>query len=76
MFKSKILMLTVFAASASLLMVSCGSTPAAEPAPVEETAEEKASHLYGSGMFIINPPWQLKEKLEECISFYSKVLAY
>lgn len=44
--------------------------------PDEETAEEKASHLYGSGMFIINPPWQLKEKLEECISFYSKVLAY
>ena len=41
MFKSKILMLTVFAASASLLMVSCGSAPAAEPAPVEETAEEK-----------------------------------
>ncbi len=35
----------------------------------EEMKQEKASHLYGSGMFLINPPWQLKEQLDQCINF-------
>ena len=26
--------------------------------------EEDKAHMYGSGMFFINPPWMLKEKLE------------
>lgn len=30
-----------------------------------ETTEEAGSHLYGSGMFIVNPPWKLKEAMEE-----------
>ena len=37
----------------------------------EFTFEEK--NLSGSGMLVINPPWQLKEKLEESISLLSKL---
>ena len=39
-----------------------------------ELTEENGSHLYGSGMFIMNPPWQLKEQLEESRLFLEKVL--
>jgi 23S rRNA (adenine2030-N6)-methyltransferase len=31
--------------------------------------------LYGSGMFIINPPWTLKSQLEETLAWLTQVLA-
>ena len=37
--------------------------------------EENKCHLYGSGMFIINPPWQLKENLTECINVLKENLS-
>ncbi len=30
----------------------------------EETTEAAGPHLYGSGMFIVNPPWKLREEME------------
>ncbi len=35
----------------------------------EELSKENGSHLYGSGIFMINPPWQLEEKLNSVSSF-------
>lgn len=40
--------------------------------PEDFMADDKA-HLYGSGMFILNPPWQLKEKMESAIRFLEKI---
>lgn len=40
MIKSKLVMLTAIFAAASLFMVSCGSKPEPEPAPVEDSADE------------------------------------
>lgn len=39
----------------------------------EEMSEQKASHMYGSGMFIINPPWQLDSKMNETLGFLKSV---
>ena len=33
---------------------------------------EKEMGLYGSGMLIINTPWQVKEKIQDAISFLNK----
>ena len=38
-----------------------------------ELTEEKGSHLYGSGMFVINPPYTLKESLEKSSRFIEKL---
>ena len=38
--------------------------------------EETGSHLYGSGMFIINPPWQLKEQMEDARIFLENTLKF
>lgn len=35
----------------------------------ESMEEEAGSHLYGSGMFIVNPPWKLKEEMEEAVKY-------
>ncbi len=40
----------------------------------DEMKKEDGSHMLGSGMFIMNPPWQLKEKMEEALDFLHKVL--
>ena len=42
-----------------------------DPAKMQE---EEGAHLYGSGMFIMNPPYLLKENLEEAAKFYTKLL--
>ena len=34
-----------------------------------EMTEESKAHLYGSGMLVINPPWQLKEEMQEAVTF-------
>ncbi len=39
-----------------------------------EMQKEDGAHLYGSGMFIMNPPYLLKENLEEAAKFYTKLL--
>lgn len=39
----------------------------------ESLKEEKGSHMYGSGIFIMNPPWKLKENLEEAAEYYQKI---
>lgn len=39
-----------------------------------EMQKEDGAHLYGSGMFIINPPYLLKENLEAAAKFYTKLL--
>jgi 23S rRNA (adenine2030-N6)-methyltransferase len=31
--------------------------------------------MYGSGMFVINPPWRLHEQLKECLPYLQYVLA-
>ena len=40
----------------------------------EDMTEEAGSHLYGSGMFIVNPPWKLKEEMEEVVGYLEKNL--
>ncbi|MBQ7166164.1 MAG: 23S rRNA (adenine(2030)-N(6))-methyltransferase RlmJ [Treponema sp.] len=35
----------------------------------DDMAEEAGSHLYGSGMFIVNPPWQLAEQMEAVVEY-------
>jgi 23S rRNA (adenine2030-N6)-methyltransferase len=40
--------------------------------PVHAAAEEG---MYGSGMFIINPPWVLQEQLQTCLPYLHAVLA-
>ncbi|MCQ2591828.1 MAG: 23S rRNA (adenine(2030)-N(6))-methyltransferase RlmJ [Treponema sp.] len=37
-------------------------------------AENNPSRLYGSGMFIINPPWKLQEEADTVIPFLEKIL--
>ena len=39
----------------------------------EEMKEEAGPHLYGSGMFIMNPPYMLKEKMEEAKSWLEEI---
>lgn len=39
----------------------------------DEMDENSNAHLYGSGMFIMNPPWQLKDQLEECRDFIKQL---
>lgn len=38
----------------------------------DELQQEEGAHLYGSGMFIMNPPWQMKEEMEKVITLLSK----
>lgn len=45
-----------------------------DPALTQENADTKGSHLYGSGMFIINPPWGLESSLNEAIPALREVL--
>ncbi len=40
--------------------------------PVQVAAEEG---MYGSGMFIVNPPWVLQQQLQECLPYLRQVLA-
>lgn len=40
----------------------------------EEMKEEAGPHLYGSGMFIMNPPYQLKEKMEDASKWLEELL--
>lgn len=30
---------------------------------------ESKAHMYGSGMFVINPPWQLKEQMDSVVEY-------
>lgn len=39
----------------------------------EEMDEESKSHLYGSGMFFVNPPYLLREKVEESKAILEKI---
>ncbi len=39
----------------------------------DSMTEDKASHMYGSGMFIINPPWQLDIKMNQTLDFLKSV---
>ena len=39
-----------------------------------ELTEESGPHMYGSGMFIMNPPWLLEEQIKEAAEFYGKVV--
>ncbi|HEY6130444.1 MAG TPA: 23S rRNA (adenine(2030)-N(6))-methyltransferase RlmJ [Halioglobus sp.] len=32
--------------------------------------------MYGSGVFIINPPWPLQQQLQDCLPYLHKVLAH
>lgn len=40
----------------------------------EEMQEEEGPHLYGSGMFIMNPPYMLKEKMQETAQWLEEIL--
>lgn len=40
----------------------------------ETMKEEAGPHLYGSGMFILNPPYMLKEKIEETAKWLEEML--
>jgi 23S rRNA (adenine2030-N6)-methyltransferase len=40
--------------------------------PVQTAAEQG---MYGSGMFVINPPWVLQQQLESCLPFLQSALA-
>lgn len=40
----------------------------------EDMNEEAGPHLYGSGMFIMNPPYMLKEKMEEAARWLEELL--
>ncbi len=40
----------------------------------DEMTEEAGSHLYGSGMFIVNPPWKLKEEMEKVSDYLEQRL--
>lgn len=40
----------------------------------ETMTEDKAPHMYGNGMFIINPPWQLDLKMNETVEFLRGIL--
>ncbi|MBO4319427.1 MAG: 23S rRNA (adenine(2030)-N(6))-methyltransferase RlmJ [Treponema sp.] len=40
----------------------------------EAMTEQNASHMYGSGMLIINSPWQLDVKMNDTVAFLEKVL--
>ncbi len=40
--------------------------------PVQAAAGEG---MYGSGMFIINPPWVLQQQLQGCLPYLHSVLA-
>ncbi|MCR5218816.1 23S rRNA (adenine(2030)-N(6))-methyltransferase RlmJ [Treponema sp.] len=39
----------------------------------DELQEEEGPHMYGSGIFIMNPPWMLKENLQAALDFYSSI---
>ncbi len=41
---------------------------------IKEFSKESKANLYGSGMFVINPPWHLKENLELAIPFLRSAL--
>ena len=41
----------------------------------ETLTKEDGAHLYGSGMFVINPPWHFEEEMDEAISFLQNALA-
>lgn len=41
----------------------------------DELDQDSNAHLYGSGMFLINPPWQVQEKMEKVASVLKKILA-
>ncbi len=43
--------------------------------PAESMAQAAGAHLYGSGMLVINPPWHVREKLEEAAAFLRGCLA-
>ena len=45
-----------------------------DPALTQENADTKGSHLYGSGMFIINPPWGLESSLNEAVPVLKEIL--
>jgi 23S rRNA (adenine2030-N6)-methyltransferase len=40
--------------------------------PVQAPTEEG---MYGSGMFVINPPWVLQQQLQSCLPYLQEVLA-
>lgn len=40
----------------------------------DDIPNDSKSHLYGSGIFVMNPPWKLKENLEENVNFIDKLL--
>ena len=40
----------------------------------EDMVQKDGSHLYGSGMLVINPPWKLREEMEEACDFLSSCL--
>jgi len=40
--------------------------------PVQAAAEEG---MYGSGIFIVNPPWMLQQQLQQCLPYLRHVLA-
>lgn len=44
-----------------------------EPSSLTESNAENKAHMYGSGMFIINPPWTLKEQLEGAVQFLNSL---
>ncbi|MBQ5399614.1 MAG: 23S rRNA (adenine(2030)-N(6))-methyltransferase RlmJ [Treponema sp.] len=39
----------------------------------KEMLEDSAPHMTGSGMFIINPPWQLEEKMSEALTILKSI---
>lgn len=42
---------------------------------VELPVQSVGDGMYGSGMFIINPPWLLQQQLESCLPYLQEVLA-
>jgi 23S rRNA (adenine2030-N6)-methyltransferase len=42
--------------------------------PLGTAAESSTPRLYGSGMFIVNPPWKLDEKLKSVLSCLAETL--
>lgn len=45
------------------------------PLKAYEQSEKNPPRLYGSGMFVINAPWNLKEEVESTISMLEKILS-
>ena len=41
----------------------------------DELQEAEGSHMYGSGMFVMNPPWMMKEEMDKVVALLTKTFS-